>query len=234
MDWLLRMNNVLVVILSFAKDKSYQDMTQNTINTLHEADQNYSFDVIVVETNQDDNIRYDRSGIIKPSESFNYSKFNNIGIKALLDKNENFEYVILSNNDIIFHQNWFNNIKYAMEVHGLDSASPRTINWDRHNNTPEIDFGWNIGGQFSGWLTVYRKQALLDIYPFPEEFLFWQEDDYRAYRGKQEGHAHALIRSSNITHLLNKSHGLFPENEKNKYLSGNLMDQVIRKQKDNG
>jgi hypothetical protein len=214
------------IILSNTKDEQIHQMTQTAIDTLIESDKDFLFRIIVVETQNSLINPYKNAYTIFPHEQFNYNKFLNIGLGFSTE-----DYVIIANNDLIFHDSWFSNIKSAMEENNLDSASPYCPGWQFHKDFKDGVFvGYDIGRELCGWCIVVKKETLDKIGKFDERLIFWCQDNLYAIRLQQNGLKHALVSNSHVTHLVSQSHRLIPHGQEIKFTSemGNVLADILK------
>jgi len=183
------------IMLSYTKNKGIHDMTQRAIDSLH-ASSDIKFRVLLIETSED-MVLYDNASVIKPHREFNYNAFVNIGL-ARCDS----EWVIIANNDVIFHKGFMEEILKE----NPDSASPRCDVWDNH--LPYIGAnvtGYRVGIEVCGWCIVAKRKVLEDV-GFDERMKFWYQDNLYAFELKRKGYVHKLIGKACVTHLRHKSY----------------------------
>ena len=203
-----------VVILSYTKDYSLYEMTQNCIDSIINSEKDYTFNITVVETDKSDTYSYDRDNVttIVPEGSFGYNKFLNHGIN-----NSNNEWVLLSNNDTVYSEGWLSEM---MDAHRLDgeilSMSPMDDTWDDHktvDKSKSIHYGYRVSREITGWSILVKRNVIENIGGFDENFRFWYQDhDYSKVLQKHKI-KHALITESKVKHLLSKSHHLVGKNK---------------------
>jgi GT2 family glycosyltransferase len=154
-------------------------------------------------------------GIKYPHSTFNYNKYLNIALKHCKS-----DYVIISNNDVIFDKGFFSECTKNMELYNLDSCSCYCPDWTPHVGLKDkITFGWNIGREFCGWNLIYRRESIKALLPLAEEFTFFCQDNHMAIEGERLGMRHALIGTATVKHLISKSHWLIKDND---YFQGNV------------
>lgn len=192
-----------IIILSFAKSKALQRVTENAITSLFTSEdpQQIDFKVLVIESNKSlSPFTYPATETVYPKADFNFNKYLNIGLKWSVNK-----YVCFCNNDLIFHTGWATEILEAFNGDPeLQSASPCCP--DFHGG---IDFtvnsgliyGHQIRNHVAGWC-IFAKRSLFDkIGQFDEKFRFWFSDADYANTLKAKGLKHALVTSAKVTHL---------------------------------
>lgn len=193
-----------VVILSNTNNDSIHLMTQECINSIQETVSTKA-NMVVVEMNS--SATFDNADVVRFRESLNFNKMLNIGINHCLEKWPESEYIVLANNDLVFHHSWFEAMKPHFDTY--DSLSPKSPNWPEHNMLPEgVHEGWAIGREFAGWCLVFKTDSLKKLLPLDEQFEFWCADNDMTMEMQKLGMRHALITRSHVTHLFSKSHAL--------------------------
>ena len=101
-----------VIILSYAKNDSIIKMNNDCINSLNNSTDEHIFNILLIETDSSKKYEYDQPNVkvIQPRIDFNYNKFLNIGLKEC--KND---WVLISNNDTIYHKNFLEELFKANE-----------------------------------------------------------------------------------------------------------------------
>lgn len=203
--------NIDIIILSFAKNESLKALTQQTIDSLlnSEKSDRAIFEILVIESEKSlFPYQFKGSKTIYPNEPFGFHRYLNIGIK-----HSHNEYVCLCNNDLVFEKNWATSlIKYFVKYPKLMSSNPlcpdfeptkkinihKDIIWANTNNI--------FNGILTGWCIFVRRSIFSKIGLLDERFEFWYAD--RDYGNTLLKHhiKHALIPSSRVMHLGNKSH----------------------------
>ena len=120
-----------VIILSYVKNDSVLKMNNECIDSINNSTKNHTFKIYLIETNKDRKFEYSQDNVvvIQPDEEFNYNRFLNIGLEYC--KNE---WVLISNNDTIYHENFIDKMIEANEFDkDLLSMSPIDDSWFRHN-----------------------------------------------------------------------------------------------------
>ena len=209
-----------VVMLVNTADIETFLMTQEAIDSLRKSETSNFFRVILVESNQspDPNLRYNADVILNYLGDFNYNKALNIAFKNLQS-----DWVCVSNNDVYFHENWWSNLRYYMDLFDLDSASPRCpvpqfgpsepaqkllLSYPSHS----VVIGYEAVIQFAGWCWA-MKRDLLNTLDFPEELSFWFQDNFLGSQLKTHGYKHGTVTSSWATHYGQKSYKHIPNDK---------------------
>ena len=103
-----------VVILSKTSTEKLFEILRETVTSLHNYETNFKFNVIIVESNKKikemfGNRIYEIKAkfVIPPLLVFNYNLFLNIGLRESKS-----EFVLISNNDVIYFKDWFTEIAF--------------------------------------------------------------------------------------------------------------------------
>ena len=197
-----------IVFLANTSDENMRQMTQNAIDSFLASHDPAKCGVVVVETNPNTG-KYPGAVTLIPGEPFNYNRFLNIGFRHLLNQQEQSDYTVIANNDVVFHKNWLKNIVKEMKYNNLDAASPKNPGWFQHTDVKDYTLkGWGIGKHFCGWCIIIKTESLKKLLPFDEQFEFWCQDNDMAMRMQELGMKHAVVGKSEVVHLTNKSHHL--------------------------
>lgn len=188
------------IILSYARDKQLERMTQRAVNSLI-AD---GGTVYVVETG---NATYSGCQTIHPNTEFNYNKFMKIGINSGSNP-----YVFMLNNDILCKKMCLKSLVMALEE--FDSVSPKNPLLPQHNQFKEhYNEGFSIWmpGHFAGWAVMMKRETIKEIginKLLPDDFKFWYQDNVMTQVLKNNGKRHALVTSAELEHFESKTlHG---------------------------
>lgn len=220
-----------VIILSFTKDDKIFEMTNNCINSINDSTIDYSFNIVLVETDKSGKYKYVQKNVttIVPEEEFNYNKFLNFGLENC--KND---WILISNNDTVYHKGW---LESMMEAHKVDnellSMSPFDDKWYIHKSFDKnisIHYGHRVSYEITGWSILMNRKVLEIIGDFDEDFKFWYQDNDYAQNLLSNNIKHALITNSNVFHLLSQSHSLIEDTEKHNMTNG-LSSVFIKKWK---
>ncbi|QKJ30437.1 glycosyltransferase family 2 protein [Mucilaginibacter mali] len=168
-----------IIILSYAKDESLKDLTNQTIQTVlaSENPDEIHFNVVVIESNKGlFPYQFPNSTTIYPKEKFGFHKYLNIGIGQT-----NSPYVCLCNNDLVFHKGWASAMLKAMdEDANLLSAHPYQPGYIKNKNHTgedcELD---SFYGVLFGWCIFVKRELFNITGPLDEQLTFWYSDyDY--------------------------------------------------------
>ena len=210
-----------VIILSYAKNDSIIKMNNDCINSLNNSTDEHIFNILLIETDSSKKYEYDQPNVkvIQPGIDFNYNKFLNIGLKEC--KND---WVIISNNDTIYHKNFLEELFKANEQDKeILSMSPMDDGWHRHflfDKNIKIHYGYRTSYEVAGWSILLNKSVIDKLGEFDEQFTFWYQDNDYANSLQVNQIKHALITDSKVTHLLSRSHGLIEPEKKFEMTNG--------------
>ena len=209
------MQNVDVIILSNTKDLSLYGLTQRTINTLRLSEQDYNFDIKVVETNAEllkDGFVYQGCNVVVPNVEFNYNKFLNDGLKHCSN-----DWIAVCNNDLIFTQHWFSNLmKFHQQHPDVKSLAPYEPNWHIKRGMSadaEVYYGYRTSFEITGWCLIVHRDVITTCDLFDENFAFWYQDNDYAETIKHHQFKHALVCNSRVYHMVSGSHHLLEDNK---------------------
>ena len=208
------MKKVGIVTLTYNK---YEQATKHYIESLYKYTDENLFDLLIVDNGSKDNTveelkKIDKSNfsLICNEENLGYSKGNNIGIKALLEKD--YEYIALLNNDILLTPDWLENTLESFKLdEQLGMISPR--NNEKCKLTPQnyIDGYKKYLSKFKAPLkyvvtpffscVVIKREVIDKIGLLDEAFspAFWEDNDY-SFRALYAGYSLAYTNSAFIFH----------------------------------
>lgn len=193
-----------VIILTKSDNGRNSNITERTLQSLHDSEIQYVFKPIVMESGElcDQYTRLIDKYIV-PKERFNYNRFLNIAMEHTSS-----EWVVISNNDLGYEKGWFTEM---MNVHQLrpdiESFSPKDpmlymLYFDWHFlNSPDIYFeSYSVSEAVMGWCIVLKRTAIDKVFPLDEQFdMYYQDNDY-AKTIESLGIKHALVRHSIVVH----------------------------------
>ena len=198
-----------VIILSYAKNNSIIKMNNNCIDSLNNSSDQHTFNIFLIETDSTKEYKYEQKNVtvIQPKIEFNYNKFLNIGIKEC--KNE---WILISNNDTIYHKNFLESLLDAnnqdpeilsMSPMDDDSGYQTDMGFDK-----DIHYGYEIMKQLVGWSILLNKKVLDIIGKFDEDFTFLYQDADYAKKLEKNFIKHGCVTNAKAKHLVNVSHGM--------------------------
>lgn len=178
-------------------------MIKNCINSLRKAEPLVEFNVIIVESGTPADCGQDET-IFYESDNFNYNHALNLGLKLC-----SHEWVILANNDLMFHEHFMFEIFMAhAERPDIKSFSPWNAMYGWHNsyfpNPPKIIEGYRICAELVGWCII-AKREIFKIVQLKEHVNFWYSDNVYADALIEAGIKHALVSKSRVDHLTSKT-----------------------------
>ena len=199
------MIDVSIIILSKTTSLDSFNTTKNCLNSLFLSEDNVSMEVFIIESNKkfySTNFNYhDKVKVIVPDAKFNFHKFLNIGIKKSSGK-----FIALCNNDIIFKKRWFSEILLLKKKHpNILSFSPIDF---QNKLTPiekykdlKFEIGYQVRTHIAGWCIVFSNDLIKKIGYLDEQFSFYYADDDYAMNLRKHNIKHALVTTSEVTHL---------------------------------
>ena len=198
------------IILTDSRDPK---MTQRTI---HSVKMGADVSVILVCKREDYLIYEGVDTYVVIKEAFNYNRFVNKALEYV--KND---WVLISNDDVNYHPNWFNEMMKVHEEHPeIESFSPRDTVlhkiWFPHLFPYKETFheGYQVTELFQGWSVLIKREALNKIAPLDEQFDMYYQDNDLAECLKKEGIKHALVKDSIADHKNTHTIGLPYSEEK--------------------
>jgi GT2 family glycosyltransferase len=210
-----------VIVLSYGRDSSLQELTAQTLRTLHESEDRSSirFNAIVIESNNKlKPFQYPDSTTLYPEEKFGYNRYLNIGMEASTTN-----LVCLANNDLRFHRGWATAVITAAnqnpDVMSFSPVDPWLHNRLGMTDMPEVVIGYDKMKYFTGWCFVIRRELMQVIGNFDEKLDFWYVDDDYIETIKLHGVSHALVRDAKVDHLSGETIGSVTDKERRRLTS---------------
>jgi GT2 family glycosyltransferase len=199
--------NIDVIIISYAYDEHKRRLTEQTIETLlaSESDENFEFYIYVIESDKNtESYNYKNTVTIKPNIKFGYHTYLNIGVNAGKSA-----WIALANNDLIFKKGWATSIMKAKNIRpDIESFGTWCENFHPAKSVskyPEIQYGYTNGIHITGWFIILTRELYNNMNGLDENFIFWYcDDDYKMTLKKMEI-KHALITSSEVTHITSQT-----------------------------
>jgi len=191
------------IVLTNTANQDYYDMTSRCIKSLQESEDTVEFRPIVVESGGN---LWSYPGVtLQVPPPFNYNKSLNAGLNACTS-----DFVIVSNNDVMYSAKWFSEILNGMEKYKLNTASPRCTLFRLHAGYDDttVLIGWQVSSVFTGFCLVLDKLAQASLYPLDLNLHFAYQDNDMANILSSKGLRHGLIGSAKIQHLCAQSHKL--------------------------
>lgn len=206
-----------VVILSNASNSVLKRMTQKTIDTCISGSNQLSVNVYVIEQHPD--VRYENAETIYHNANFNYNSFANLGARQGKS-----EWIMIANNDLIFHNGWLHELLTA----GNDLVSPHESRDPRQKDIKENTLGSVNGKHFSGWCFMIKRELWNKIGGFDEDFSFWFADDSVIEQCLMAGVTPMIVKKSLVTHLGSTTFKTLDSKQKDDYTWG-LTDKFNNK-----
>lgn len=194
-----------VVIVSDAKGKELQQLTEQTIHTA-QGDERHEVAVYVVEKQNVAYSAYKGATTLHYSFDFNYNKCLNYGAAHGTG-----EYIMFCNNDLIFEPGWTQLVdhmnKHRPPLGSISPICPRTA--------AESHISPNAGRKlasrsanhdetrvlFAGWCFMLRRSVWEQIGRLDERRKFWTADNATLLQLKKKGVLHALDTDCIVHHL---------------------------------
>lgn len=179
-----------VVILSKANDYQTKQMTQKAVDTCFYGSNGLPVNIIVVEGGQADG--YQHATTVRKFDKFNYNAFANFGADQ-----GNAEWIMIANNDLVFHDGWLHNLIAA----GNDLVSPHEPNDARQKDITKNTKGYVNGTHFSGWCFMIKRKLYEKIGKFDTDVTFWCSDDATIMQCKAVGVKPMLVYDAIVDHV---------------------------------
>jgi hypothetical protein len=184
------------IILTDSRDV---EMTQRTIDSIKSG---VDVNIILVCKREDYKIYKGVGTYVVVKEKFNYNRFINHALEYVTK-----DWVLISNDDVNYHPNWFNAIMKVHEQHPeIESFSPRDTVlhkiWFPHlfTNKETHHEGYQVTELFQGWSVLIKRTAFNKITPLDEQFdMYYQDNDFGECL-KEKGIKHALVRNAKADH----------------------------------
>jgi GT2 family glycosyltransferase len=210
-------------------------MTCRAINTLlWSEDDEYSFKIRVVESNKDymeQGFVYNGRDVltIVPNDDFGYNKFLNYGLDKFKKKSD---WVVITNNDVIFTRKWFTKLMKVNKAHPeFKSLSPWEPNWHKKRGMkPDREFyeGYRTSYEITGWCLVMKQEVIDKCTLFDPQFEFWYQDNDYTLTLEVNKIKHALCTDSRVYHSVSGSHDTISEKNRH-HMTDNQINVLYRK-----
>ena len=194
-----------VIILSRCMSEEDFAVNKDCISSLLLAEPGIHFNIIIVESNQgfyslNFSYQWPNVNVIIPGEPFHFNRFLNIGLSMATT-----QWIIFSNNDVLFHKNWLSKMfKVKEENNKIQSFCPfdptcpyLSLNKFLHKS---YHIGYRVPIEFVGWCFVTELSVFDKTGRFDEQFdLYFQDNDF-ALTLKQHNVIHAMVPASLVEH----------------------------------
>lgn len=197
-----------VVILAYTLDVAIFEMNLEAIESLRSAEPGIDFNIVLVESNRDwqslGRTYPDGVEILVPEEKFNFNAFNNLGL-AHGEAN----WVLFSNNDVIFHPGC---ISAMLEANRKNPAYVSLCPTDpKSSHTPPSLFpegisavpGYLVRVHFTGWCFLVQRSVFEVTGPFDPTFDYYFADDDFCMQLRRHALLNAVVPKAHVTHLAN-------------------------------
>jgi GT2 family glycosyltransferase len=195
----------MIVDVIILTDSTNIPMTQRTIITLHDSEEDHIFHIQLIDSGDHNPNKYHGfHNYIHPESKFNYNAYLNIGFAYTTA-----DWVVISNDDVAYEHHWFTEM---MNIHNerpdIESFSPRDpVLYAKYFpyhfiGSPSRYCESHVVTEFlEGWCIAIKKTALDKIRPFDEQFdMYYQDNDFSEMLIK-EGIKHAMVRYSMALHM---------------------------------
>lgn len=196
------MKNMDVIFLSYAKKHELKQITQQAIQTLINSSTEVKFNIKVVESEKNlEPYQYDNAETVYYNIPFNYNKYMNMAFES-----GNSDYVAFCNNDLIFIDQWADNIIKYMEEYELDSASPMCpLHHGNYIINQPVIIGSKTKRELVGWCIVVKRKFFEELGGFDDYVNFYTSDDAYERQLLRHGGKHGLVTRSSVIHLRSKT-----------------------------
>ena len=198
------MQNLSVIILSYAIDEEVYRMNCRAVDSLLSSEQwgKNDLEILLIESNRESAYKYDeRVRVLMPEEKFGFHRFFNIGLD-----NTSGEYVAFCNNDIVFEKGWWSVIMKVKTQHPkfmcfspVDSSYPMMA--EEIAKGKEYVIGWENKRHFAAWCFVWERKVFKTIGRFDETFDFYSADDDELQTLHYWAIPNVLVTGSEVKHL---------------------------------
>lgn len=182
------------------------EMNMRAIATLRASEPGLHFNVFLLESNPHFpamNWQYDAEvQVIFPKLPFNFNRFNNIGLSL-----GQAEWVLFTNNDVIFHSGWCSAMLAIAaqhpRLHCFCPVDPSS------QHTPEGTFsaketfriGHRVRVTFTGWCFMVKRSVFQETGLFDERFDYYFADDDFTMQLRKHDILNAAVPAAHVTHL---------------------------------
>lgn len=191
------MNEVDVVIISWAKTPELRAVTQNCLDTLYVSEVDIRFNPIIIETDKDTEYNWGRT--VHPRNKFGYNKYCNLGRKK-----GKAPHVVLCNNDIIFNAGWATILlavrKQFPQFRSLSPWCPQ-VHGKQDGHKGKLIEGYTARRQIAGWCIFQDRTIYEEIGDLDEKIVFWYSDNDYGLTLEKYAIKHCLVPDAVVNHL---------------------------------
>lgn len=193
---------IVDVIIPSRTSTEYKDMVTNCVDTLRRSERNFKFNVVLIESEHEEPQHVGQDQTIQWTDrEFSYNAALNLGISVTRS-----DWVVLSNNDVLFHPGWFTEIS---RLHRLHPEIKSFSCWNGYGDWHPKRFP-HVRGDFivddritfgmSGWLIVVKRDLLAQMV-LSDRVRLWYSDNIYVDELKRLGALHALACRAHVDHL---------------------------------
>jgi GT2 family glycosyltransferase len=176
-------------------------MVDRCVSSLRQSETEHVFNIVLIESGADKIDVGQDATIMWELPEFNYNGALKLGINSTSN-----DWVVLANNDLIFHPGWMSEI---FKVHDqfplIKSFSPwNTINAYHDSIYPNFPvpmiIGYRVCYEVCGWCLVAKREVLETI-DLSDRVNLWYSDNIYADELLKHKFVHALVKNSLVDHL---------------------------------
>lgn len=207
----MKKQEIDVVMLAFTLDEEVFNMTSEAIRSLRTSEPDISFNVLVLESNRkwaELGLAYDAGTQVHIPEpdptggGFNFNRYNNIGQEMGTN-----EWVVFSNNDVVFHPGWCTAMLKAHaenpKLRCLCPVDPESEFTPAGTFAPGISYqiGYLVRVTFTGWCFMLERSVFEETGPFDERFDYYFADDDFSMTLRRHAILNAAVPDAQVNHL---------------------------------
>lgn len=197
-----------VIIPTNTKDEMSKVITEASVKSLRSSS-SLQFNVVVIEQQKSFSHPY-ADKVLNYDFPFNYNRVLNYGLS-----HTSANYVLLCNNDLIYHTGFFEELKKGFRL-GYLSLSPTNPVRSIFTTKPIVE-GYGINHNLMGWCIAVKREIFDIIGKIDEDVSFWYSDNIYADQLKYHGLKHARVTSSYVFHLSSSSLRNLTKEQKEEY-----------------
>lgn len=203
------MVKVALLIISNARNQELYNLLITTVKSAIKTCGGYKLSIYCAEKDylkeaQLNELQNYNVNIINQSDCFNYNNELN-KLVNISKKEQNPDYFILANSDLIFKKNCIDKIVSSMQQEKILSASPyEPIEQGIERGmlpSGKIEYGYDINLHIAGWCIFCHKSVFERIGEINTDVSFWYSDNVYADQLKKQNIKHALITGALCEHF---------------------------------
>lgn len=183
-----------ILFVSKGSTKEFKQLTQTAIDTAIKTTK-LKVNCLVLE--QVKGVKYKNAETVNYPFEFNYNRVLNYGV-SLTNNN----YILLANNDLIFYNNWAENLINGMGKNY--SASPYS-EYNPHGNINKSEKGYVIGKHIMGWAIFVCRDIFKKIGKLDESYTFWSSDQIYSQQLQKANLNHVFVKESRVDHVCSQT-----------------------------